>query len=65
MSEADQAALRHRYFAHKRGAGVWRGPRYVSLERLDVVMATANTHFSENPERQLGGPRLTTPGAKK
>lgn len=39
--------------------GVWhRVPFDVSLDRLDVVMAVANRHFSANPERDLGGPKM-------
>lgn len=52
----DLVAVRYRYF--KRG-GVWREvPFPVSVDRLDVLMAVANRHFSEHPERDLGGPRM-------
>lgn len=58
-------ALRIAFKRAEAGGGTWRQfPHEVSLDRLDVVMACANRHFSTNPERQLGGPRLSPKDAK-
>lgn len=47
--------VRHRFYPK-----VWSEPRQVPLEHLQVLMDTANRHFSTHPERQLGGPVLPT-----